>query len=295
MRFRFYRNWQKYVGLVLVHDLYVPDEMTYIGNKNWNYSMQLSTYNGAGKHQIYAFVVPPAVYELDVFLCGRGGNGAGYKGTYGAEFAAGGGGGYTKTFKKNTLAPYSWTRDGGAIAVIPGETLYFGLDIGSAASGKGGSRVGRIDDVNEGYYKDIGTCVALSGGNAGASNSGSNGGNGGSGGGACKAATTNLGGSNGANGSSATLGTGGAGQGHTTRPFAEDGSWATGLNLPLQMNVPFGAGGSVGSIAGYIAQYGGGGAVDAIAGYGGGGGTVSNNPNTQKLPALGCVIIRWMV
>lgn len=58
----------------------------------------------------YTWIVPPGCTEVDVFLVGGGG---------GAFDLSAGGGGYTKTFKKDT---YGY-RDGDAIQVTPGESI----------------------------------------------------------------------------------------------------------------------------------------------------------------------------
>ena len=58
----------------------------------------------------YTWTVPPGCTEVDVFLVGGGG---------GAFDLAAGGGGYTKTFKKD-IDGY---RDGDAIQVVPGQSI----------------------------------------------------------------------------------------------------------------------------------------------------------------------------
>lgn len=149
----------------------------------------------------YTWIVPPGCTEVDVFLVGGGGGGLGYGG--------GSGGGYTKTYKADT----SGYRDGGAIAVISGQTI-------NIIVGKGGVR-------NTGGYSQFLSSSYRA--NGGTSYSGANdygGGYGGSGGGADAPADSGgsrQGGSDGSAGSRNTLhGEGGNnGQGHTTRDFGE--------------------------------------------------------------------------
>lgn len=160
---------------------------------------------GGGKKQLftkrfspagsYTWVVPPGCTEVDVFLVGAGGNG----------IYAGGGGGYTKTFKKDTTG---W-RDGNAIQVYPGESIPI--------------VVGGSSNRSSSFRNNI----AYGGGDAQPSSYPVDGGNGGSGGGAYGVTTTiNNRGVNGGDGIGSRvnghgLSAGGKGQGHTTRAFGE--------------------------------------------------------------------------
>lgn len=149
----------------------------------------------------YTWTVPPGCTEVDVFLVGAGG-GAGEVQSWGAM--GGGGGGYTKTYKKDSTG---W-RDGDAIKVTPGQSI-------PIIVGKGVLR------SNGGYSQFLNSSYKADGGNLG---SYLNGGSGGSGGGSCPMSGTayGIGGSDGSNGGTTGNSAGGApGQGHTTRDFGE--------------------------------------------------------------------------
>ena len=239
-------------------------------------------FNAAGT---YNWTVPAGVTSVDVFLVGAGGQGSSALiGTGG-----GGGGGYTMTRKSNNLAPYGWTKDGDAISIAQGTAI---ITIGSGKSGYGNpSQI----EFPQGSSTSI---LAAVGGRKSADDGAyGNGGNGGSGGGAYVGRDGGSDGNNGTNYSSSY--TGGTGQGHTTRPFAEDGSWAVGLGLPQAVDVPYAAGGGGGDRddGGMGGTFGGGkgsvSGVDPINGFGGGGGGNVNSSAGGKNGACGCVIIRW--
>lgn len=138
----------------------------------------------------YTFTVPKGCTSVDVFLVGAGG---------GAKDTMPGGGGYTKTFKKDTTG----YRDGGAISVTPGETIQIIVGKGSSSNG--------------GYSQFKSSSYRANGGKAGSgSGSTSKGGDGGSG----AAAWYGDPGTDGDDGSGQGF-TPGVGQGHTTRDFGE--------------------------------------------------------------------------
>lgn len=146
----------------------------------------------------YNWTVPNGCESVDVFLVGGGG---------GAMDMSGGGGGYTATFKKDTIG---W-RDGGAIAVTPGETITIIVGAGGLYN-------------NGGYSQFKSSSYRAIGGSAGGSN-GYRGGSGGSGG-AGDATTNAMGGSDGSNANGGSNPNNsqcapGYGQGHTTRDFGE--------------------------------------------------------------------------
>lgn len=139
----------------------------------------------------YTWSVPAGCESVDVFLVGAGG-GCAYH-TLGVP--AGGGGGFTKTFKKDT-AGY---RDGNAITVTPGQTIE--IIVGAGVSG-----------ANGGYSQFMSSLYRAKGGHLSEWNGDGNGGSGGVGTGR---STHSVGGSDG-------TGSGGtSGQGHTTRDFGE--------------------------------------------------------------------------
>ena len=77
----------------------------------------------------YTWIVPKGCREVDVFLVGAGG---GCSHNSGLGVPGGGGGGYTKTYKKDT-AGY---RDGNAITVTPGQTIE--IIVGAGVRGANG-------------------------------------------------------------------------------------------------------------------------------------------------------------
>lgn len=77
----------------------------------------------------YTWTVPPGCTEVDVFLVGAGG-GCSHNSSIGVP--AGGGGGYTKTYKRATTG----YRDGGAVSVIPGQVI--NIVVGAGVSGNNG-------------------------------------------------------------------------------------------------------------------------------------------------------------
>ena len=235
----------------------------------------------------YNWAVPQGVTSVDVFLVGAGGQGSSALiGTGG-----GGGGGYTKTYKANNLAPYGWTKDGDAISISQGTAI---ITVGSGKSG-----YGNLSQIDFPQGSSIATITANGGRKSADDGAYGNGGDGGSGGGAYVGRSGGQDGGNGANYNS--IYTGGVGQGHTTRPFAEDGSWAVGLGLLQVVNVPYGAGGGGGDRdnGGLGGNWGGGkgsvSGVDPIDGFGGGGGGNVNSSAGGKNGACGCVIIRWNI
>lgn len=145
----------------------------------------------------YNWIVPAGCTSVDVFLVGAGG---------GAKDTLPGGGGYTKTFKKDTIG---W-RDGDAVVVTPGESIQIIV-------GKGG--LGSLSSVggDGGLSQFKNSSYQAKGGKGGSGNgSTSKGGDGGSG----ASAWYGFPGTDGGNGT----GSGfmfGEGQGHTTRDFGE--------------------------------------------------------------------------
>lgn len=140
----------------------------------------------------YTWTVPPGCTEVDVFLVGAGG-GCSHNSRFGVP--GGGGGGYTKTYKKDT-AGY---RDGNAITVTPGQTIE--IIVGAGVRG-----------ANGGYSQFMSSLYRAEGGHLSQWNGDGNGGSGGVG---VDRSTHSVGGSDG-------TGSGGtSGQGHTTRDFGE--------------------------------------------------------------------------
>ena len=140
----------------------------------------------------YTWTVPPGCTEVDVFLVGAGG-GCSHNLSNGVP--AGGGGGYTKTYKRATTG----YRDGGAVSVIPGQVI--NIVVGAGVSGNNG---GYSQFLNSNYRANGGHLSQWNGD-----------GNGGSGGVGVDRSTHSVGGSDG-------TGSGGtSGQGHTTRDFGE--------------------------------------------------------------------------
>lgn len=140
----------------------------------------------------YTWTVPPGCTEVDVFLVGAGG-GCSHNSSMGVP--AGGGGGYTKTYKRATTG----YRDGGAVSVIPGQVI--NIVVGAGVSGNNG---GYSQFLNSNYRANGGHLSQWNGD-----------GNGGSGGVGVDRSTHSVGGSDG-------TGSGGtSGQGHTTRDFGE--------------------------------------------------------------------------
>lgn len=200
---------------------------------------------------------------IDIFLVGGGGGGGSYNGS-------GGGGGYTRTVKHITMADPSYYitigqgGSGGTSKHAGGDGEATTFDTFNAAGGKGGK-------------------------------SGSSGGAGGSGGGSC-ANTQNgtgvaaAGGSDGANGGASTY-TGGAGQGTTTREFAESSGvlYAGGGGGSSEANGTPGEGGAGGGGKGGKGYANG---ESATANTGGGGGGAMEDGYTGGKGASGIVVIR---
>jgi len=227
------------------------------------------------------WVVPVGVTEIDAFMVGPGG--AGYRSASSGNPPAGAGG-FTKTYKRNniTVDAGGWIKDGGAITVTQGETIYILLGIIATINGGNSTRLLRLQSGNN--YTNI-VPQAIYGAHPPTTSSAGSGGSGGSRG------NNQNGGSDGSNGSGTGAGTG---QGHTTRPFAEDGKWAVDLNLSLMMYVPFagGGGGHGNSVGGYFG--GGGTANNGVNNYGGGGGAYPGSPSgLYNLGGTGCVVLRW--
>lgn len=144
----------------------------------------------------YTWVVPPGCTSVDVFLVGGGG---------GAFDLSAGGGGYTKTFKKNTIG----YKDGDAIHVTQGQSV-------SIIVGRGGESVmgsisnGFAGSSNPGVFSQFMNSTYRA--------------NGGLGGGVQADPRVFIGGDGGSRGG-AYLNSpgqdGSPGQGHTTRDFGE--------------------------------------------------------------------------
>lgn len=144
----------------------------------------------------YNFIVPPGCTEMDVFIVGAGG---------GAFDLSAGGGGYTKTFKKD-LTGY---RDGDAIKVTPGQSIQIVVGAGglSVMSNTANEYAGQGNPG--GYSQFMNSNYRANGGQPGRVISSPRtfvGGDGGSKGGALYTAPGSD---------------GNPGQGHTTRDFGE--------------------------------------------------------------------------
>lgn len=130
---------------------------------------------------------------------------------------AGGGGGYTKTYKNDT----SGYRDGGAVLVSYGEVVQIIVGAGGNGSSSGGGSQGGYSQFKDGSYRANGGYPSTP------PSYPVNGGNGGSGGSAYgNTSTKNYRGVDGGNGKGSTVSgygssNGGTGQGHTTREFGE--------------------------------------------------------------------------
>ena len=107
----------------------------------------------------YTWIVPKGCREVDVFLVGAGG---GCSHNSGLGVPGGGGGGYTKTYKKDT-AGY---RDGNAITVTPGQTIE--IIVGAGVRG-----------ANGGYSQFMSSLYRAEGGHLSQWNGDGNGGSGG--------------------------------------------------------------------------------------------------------------------
>lgn len=251
-------------NIIVNKEILSPPEFTYTGEYefidegegSWRIKFKTSgrlTFTNLGSAQ----------NGIDIFLVGGGGGGGSYNGS-------GGGGGYTRTVKHITMADPSYyitIGQGGSGGTSKhaggdGETTTF--DTFNAAGGKGGK-------------------------------SGSSGGAGGSGGGSC-ANTQNgtgvaaAGGSDGANGGASTY-TGGAGQGTTTREFAESSGvlYAGGGGGSSEANGTPGEGGAGGGGKGGKGYANG---ESATANTGGGGGGAMEDGYTGGKGASGIVVIR---
>ena len=238
------------------------------------------------------FVVPAGVTSIDLFLVG-GGGGSGY--TDNGKASGGGGGGRTKTYKDSE----SGYKDGGAIAVTPGEA--WNVVIGSGGSaGTNASKNGGTGGTTRFYKGDTEYNAAGGSGSLYASSASSVGANGGSGGGGGGTTTSGqaggAGGSNGNSGStSATDVSGGTGQGHTTRAFGD----AAGTLYA-------GGGGGGGTLSGGIPGGDGGGGTggsrtvgtggSANTGGGAGGSCAGTDTPRNGAPGgSGIAIVRWEV
>ncbi len=122
----------------------------------------------------YTWTVPPGCTEVDVFLVGAGG-GCSHNSSNGVP--AGGGGGYTKTYKRATTG----YRDGGAVSVIPGQVI--NIVVGAGVRGNNG---GYSQFLNSNYRANGGHLSQWNGD-----------GNGGSGGVGVDRSTHSVGGSDG--------------------------------------------------------------------------------------------------
>lgn len=146
----------------------------------------------------YTWEVPSGCKYVDVFLVGGGG---------GAGDTMPGGGGYTKTFKKDSTG---W-KDGNEIQVSSGQQI-------EIIVGKGGTgALSGYSSTNGGYSQFMNSSYRAEGGKAGSgSGSSSKGGDGGSG----ASAWYGTPGTDGSNGTGSGF-TPGYGQGHTTRDFGD--------------------------------------------------------------------------
>lgn len=147
----------------------------------------------------YNWTVPAGCTSVDVFLVGGGG---------GARDTMPGGGGYTKTYKKDTTG----YRDGEAIAVVPGEVIQIIVGKGGTGYTSSNGQDGGLSQFKNSLYQ------ALGGKGGSGSGSLSKGGDGGSG----ASAWYGVPGTDGSNGTGSGF-TVGKGQGHTTRDFGEPG------------------------------------------------------------------------
>ena len=250
-------------NIIVNKEILSPPEFTYTGEYefidegegSWRIKFKTSgrlTFTNLGSAQ----------NGIDIFLVGGGGGGS-YNGS-------GGGGGYTRTVKHITMADPSYYitigqgGSGGTSKHAGGDGEATTFDTFNAAGGKGGK-------------------------------SGSSGGAGGSGGGSC-ANTQNgtgvaaAGGSDGANGGASTY-TGGAGQGTTTREFAESSGvlYAGGGGGSSEANGTPGEGGAGGGGKGGKGYANG---ESATANTGGGGGGAMEDGYTGGKGASGIVVIR---
>ena len=251
-------------NIIVNKEILSPPEFTYTGEYefidegegSWRIKFKTSgrlTFTNLGSAQ----------NGIDIFLVGGGGGGGSYNGS-------GGGGGYTRTVKHITMADPSYYitigqgGSGGTSKHAGGDGEATTFDTFNAAGGKGGK-------------------------------SGSSGGAGGSGGGSC-ANTQNgtgvaaAGGSDGANGGASTY-TGGAGQGTTTREFAESSGvlYAGGGGGSSEANGTPGEGGAGGGGKGGKGYANG---ESATANTGGGGGGAMEDGYTGGKGASGIVVIR---
>ena len=251
-------------NIIVNKEILSPPEFTYTGEYefidegegSWRIKFKTSgrlTFTNLGSAQ----------NGIDIFLVGGGGGGGSYNGS-------GGGGGYTRTVKHITMADPSYYitigqgGSGGTSKHAGGDGEATTFDTFNAAGGKGGK-------------------------------SGSSGGAGGSGGGSC-ANTQNgtgvaaAGGSDGANGGASTY-TGGAGQGTTTREFAESSGvlYAGGGGGSSEANGTPGEGGAGGGGKGGKGYANG---ESATANTGGGGGGALEDGYTGGKGASGIVVIR---
>ncbi len=251
-------------NIIVNKEILSPPEFTYTGEYefidegegSWRIKFKTSgrlTFTNLGSAQ----------NGIDIFLVGGGGGGGSYNGS-------GGGGGYTRTVKHITMADPSYYitigqgGSGGTSKHAGGDGEATTFDTFNAAGGKGGK-------------------------------SGSSGGAGGSGGGSC-ANTQNgtgvaaAGGSDGANGGASTY-TGGAGQGTTTREFAESSGvlYAGGGGGSSEANGTPGEGGDGGGGKGGKGYANG---ESATANTGGGGGGAMEDGYTGGKGASGIVVIR---
>ena len=228
----------------------------------------------AGPH---TFIVPSGVTSIDVFLVGGGASGR----SAALAAGAGGGGGYTTTYKANNLAPYGWSKNGGSLVTNSGDSISIVVGAGGTQGGNNGGNttllLGGTTYTAEGGKVSTGSLNYRLGGD------------GGSGGGG----RSNSPGSDGGNGNASSGNDkGGTGQGHTTRPFAEDETWTYGLGLPKAVDVPY-AGGGAGYGGGDGGWYGGGSSrLDGTDGFGGGGGGGAGAGQYGGIGGCGCVIIR---
>jgi hypothetical protein len=144
------------------------------------------------------WTVPANVYSVDLFLVGGGG---------GSSWS-GGAGGYTKTYKSSA----SGYRDGGAVAVIPGQSWNVVIGTGGVGTTSGTASSFSLGGTS---YSAPGATLSTSVDVHGISAGGSGGG------GYCNTQSNCNGGNYGSNGIGSSTTVGGTGQGHTTNSFGD--------------------------------------------------------------------------
>lgn len=209
---------------------------------------------------------------IDIFAVGGGGGGAGGTGYWGGN---GGGGGYTATQKN----------------FVPVENAMYSVTIGAGGNGGAKDAAGK-----DGGTSSIGDILTADGGKGAKTTDTAAAGGSGGGGSARYAKVAGSGGSNGSDGepdaSSSDYHKGGAGQGTTTRSFAD----AAGILYGGGGGGGAGVGGSASTVGagkdgGASGGYGATKPADAIANTGGGGGGAGYN-GAGSAGGSGIIIIR---